>query len=126
MRKEYAHFYRLSEGGKHFCVQSISEGCAVKIFYTVVDSTKQKESGIWLVKNETDRRLQIIYRNFEIKRPIAFFNSRGERTLVDSLVIVRRIASSFSSLEKLLVEYFLKRRLTISNLESLLGSMLHT
>ena len=45
--------------------------------------------------------------------------------LVVSLVIIRPIALSFSSLEKVLVEYFLKRRLTISSLESLLGSILH-
>ena len=44
--------------------------------------------------------------------------------LVESLVIIRPMALSFSSLEKVLVEYFLKRRLTISSLESLLGSII--
>ena len=43
--------------------------------------------------------------------------------LVVSLVITRFNATSFSSLDRLLVEYFLKRRLTISNLDSLLGSI---
>ena len=44
--------------------------------------------------------------------------------LVDSLVIIRLIASSFSSFEKVLVEYFLKRRLTTSSLESFFGSII--
>ena len=45
--------------------------------------------------------------------------------LVVSLVMMRLIAPSSSSLERLLVENLLKRRLTISNLESLLASMVH-
>ncbi len=43
--------------------------------------------------------------------------------LVDSLVMIRRNTPSFCSSEKSLVEYFLKRRLTISSLGSLFGSI---
>ena len=49
--------------------------------------------------------------------------SAGESTLVVSLVMIRFNIPSCSSFERLLVEYFLKRRLTISNLESFLGSI---
>ena len=46
--------------------------------------------------------------------------------LVVSLLIIRPITLIFSSLEKGLVENRRKRRLMISNLDSLLGSMLPT
>jgi len=55
----------------------------------------------------------------------ASFIADGERLLVVSLVITRFNTPSNSSFVKLVVEYFLKRRLTISNLESLLGSITH-
>jgi hypothetical protein len=65
------------------------------------------------------------YFSFDIRRFNASLISDGESTLVVSLVIIRPIALIFSSLEKVLVENRLKRRLTISNLESLLGSITH-
>jgi hypothetical protein len=51
--------------------------------------------------------------------------SEGESLLVESLVMIRPTALTFSSLVKLLVENRRKRRLTISNLGNLLGSMIH-
>ena len=56
---------------------------------------------------------------------MAAFISDGESRLVDSLVMIRFNTPNFSSSEKLLVENFLNRRLTISSLESLLGSIIH-
>ena len=64
------------------------------------------------------------YFSFDKRRRKASFISDGESMLVVSLVIIRPIARTFSSRERVLVENFLKRRLTISGLESLLGSII--
>jgi len=96
----------------------------VDIFYEVAESSKTLETD--LSGFGSPRNYKSDYFIFEIKRPNAFFTSDGESTLVESFVIIRLTALRFSSREKLVVENRRKRRRTISNLDSLLGSMLPT